>query len=174
MLTSRDLRQKDPSVTCGYKVVGANLNRDVENIKDVNGVFGMDPDGNVWFIPMTRRNLLMAFEDHRDAKTNEWKPDLFQGFIFFGYGPEVKQQVLELHRQVDDVLGVNSGAQQGPYWTRVTGADGVEIWEDDQLRERDKVIRSVVLAMMGGHLLKEPGEDTGADTNAGRRPPTAV
>lgn len=157
-VTSQDRRQQDPAVTCEYEVVGVNIDRTSPDPKAVNGVYGTDPDGNVWLIPMGRRDLMGEFYDFREAvpKKDRWVPTPFTDLIFLGSGVYSLREVAELHRHVAWVVMMNGGLQQPPMSTDPEPTPEDQAWEDKLVAERDAVLRGIVLALMGKKMLKDP------------------
>jgi hypothetical protein len=153
-----------PEVPEERVIVGGNTVRyGKEPRNQDNGLFTQSADGTMWFHPMTRREVDGTIQDALDEARNRaldparrWEPRLFTSLIFYGNGDAYIPQEKELYRQVQSVLNMNGGLQQPPMSTDPEPTDEDRAYEQSLVDKRDAMIRSIVIAMMGDHLLKEP------------------
>lgn len=132
-------------------VVGVNLTGPIAE----RGLYVRNREGDTRLVPMSRKDVAAAFEfkKERDIKS---KPYLFQNSIFFGNGTESNPYVDEVHRQVELAFELLSGLQQPSMSTDPAPTPESEAYEAGLEAERVAILRSILTALDGKHLLKDP------------------
>ena len=129
-----------------HRVIGINTNPYVPHL---NGVYTRDDTGNIRQHHMDIREMANFFGKNRRT----YEPVIFEDPVFFGGGPSCEPLVDEAQRQMDEAFEMNSGLQQ-PMMSTEEDANGFHDDYQKGCAERDKLIRSVVIAMGGKGLLK--------------------
>lgn len=132
-------------------VVGVNLTGPIAE----RGLYVRNREGDTRLVPMSRKSILEAFE-FQEKRASVSKPYLFKNSIFFGNGTESDPFVDEVHRQVELAFELLSGLQQPSMSTDPAPTPESEAYEKGLEAERVALIRSIVAALDGSHLLKEP------------------